>query len=48
MWLANILIAMHDMESARQQIILLRQLDTHHIREKDIGELESQIDASTR
>jgi hypothetical protein len=48
MWLANILIAMRDVQSAQKQIGVLRQLDTHRIREKDIAGLESQLETVSR
>ena len=43
LWLATILIAMHQPEEAREQIALLKQLDPRGMRAKDIAPLEKQL-----
>ncbi len=48
MWIATILIAMHDAQAAQLQIELLRQLDSHHAHEKEISNLELQNSIESR
>lgn len=43
LWLVTILIAMHRPDEAREQIALLKKLDSRGMREKDIALLEKQL-----
>lgn len=43
LWLATVLIAMQRMDEARQQIVLLKQLDPKNTRARDIALMEKQL-----